>query len=49
MGEGPIFGTFKISSLTMFIAENERSLVNSPMEPSNTLLVNGAPVASQAA
>ena len=44
MGEGPVFGTaskLHIIHLTMFIAEDERALVNSPLGSSNALLVNG--------
>ena len=42
MGEGSVLYTFETSSFTMFIAEDERTLVNSLLGSSNTLLVDGA-------
>ena len=38
----PFWYNFKTSSFTMFIAEDERTSVNSSLGSSNALLVNGA-------
>ena len=40
MGEGLVLVTFETSSFTKFIAEDEETLVNGPLESSNTLLVD---------